>query len=205
MGQAEPQPRRYTVAEYQALEEQSEFRHEYFEGEVFAMAGASTTHNTLVLNCALALRVGLRGQACRVFAESVQLAVEQGRYYNYPDVVVTCSPADLSAKRIIEAPVLLIEVLSKSTANRDRSWKFNRYRQLASLRHYLLVSQGTCLVEWYRREESGVWSFTPLALFTDEIVIPELQTTLRLQDIYEDTGIAQMSIHPDADDNEPEH
>lgn len=196
--------RRYTVEEYFALEEQSPVRHEFFEGEVFAMAGASTTHNTLVLNCALALRTGLRGQACRVFAESVQLAVEHGRYYNYPDVLVTCAPGDLLADRTIEAPVLLIEVLSKSTANRDRSWKFNQYKQLPSLRHYLLVSQSTCLVEWYRREESGVWSFTPHVLFTDEIVIPELRITLRLQDIYEDTGIAQMSMHPGSEDDQPE-
>ncbi len=204
MGQAEPEHRRYTVEEYQALEKMADVRHEFFAGEVFAMAGASTTHNTLVLNCALSLRTGLRGQACRVFAESVQLAVEHGRYYNYPDVLVTCAPTDLLADRTVEAPILLIEVLSKSTANRDRSWKFNQYKQLPSLRHYLLVSQSTCLVEWYRREESGVWSFTPLVLFIDEIAIPELQVVLRLQDIYEDTGIAQMSIYPDADNKQPE-
>ena len=192
--------KRYTVAEYMALEMRSDFRHEFFEGEVFAMAGASIRHNTLVLNCAVALRNGLRGKPCRVFVESVQFAVEQGRYYNYPDVAVTCAPADLLAERTIESPVLLIEVLSKSTANRDRSWKFNQYKQLPSLQHYLLVSQTTCLVEWYRREESGVWSFTPLTLFTDELFIPELGTTLCLQDIYEDAGVTQMTIHPDPEE-----
>lgn len=192
--------RRYTVAEYMALEEQSDVRHEFFEGEVFAMAGATIRHNTMVLNCALALRAGLRGKSCRVFAESVQLAVEHGRYYNYPDVMVTCAPADLLAERTVESPTLLMEVLSKSTENRDRSWKFNRYKQLPSLRHYLLVSQTTCLVEWYRREDSGVWSFTPFALFTDELFIPELNLTLRLQDIYEDTGVTQMTIRFDSED-----
>ena len=202
MGQEEYETRRCTVPEYMALEEKAEIRHEFFEGEVFAMAGTSTTHNTLVLNCALALRAGLRGQACRVFAESVQLAVEQGRYYNYPDVLVTCAPADLVAQRTVEAPVLLIEVLSKSTANRDRSWKFNQYKQLPSLQHYLLVSQTTCLVEWYRREAGGIWSFTPLALFRDALFIEEIGLTLRLQDIYEDTGITQMSIHPDLEEEQ---
>ena len=197
MGQAESEARRYTVAEYMVLEAVAEVRHEFFEGEVFAMAGASTTHNTLVLNCAFALRADLRGQSCRVFTESVQLAVENGRYYNYPDVLVTCAPTDLAAQRTVTEPVLIAEVLSKSTANRDRSWKFNQYKNLASLRHYLLVSQTTCLVEWYRREASGVWSFTPLAAFSDEIVIPELALTLRLQDVYEDAGITQMSIHPE--------
>ena len=202
MGQEDQQRQRYTVQEYMNLEVRSEVRHEFFEGEVFAMSGASIRHNLLIGNCFLALRAGLRGRECRVFFESVQLAVEHGRYYNYPDVAVTCAPADLVAERTIEAPVLLIEVLSKSTQNRDRSWKFNQYKQLLSLRHYLLISQTICLVEWYRREESGVWSFTPLALFTDEMFIPELGLTLRLQDIYEDTGVTQMTIHPEPEDLE---
>ncbi len=183
-----------------ALEERSDVRHEFFEGEVFAMAGATIRHNLLVGNCYLALRASLRGKACRAFSESVQLAVEQGRYYNYPDVMVTCAPADLLAERTVTAPILLIEVLSKSTETRDRSWKFNQYKHLPSLRHYLLVSQATCLVEWYRREESGVWSFTPLALFTDEIVIPELELTLHLQDLYEDTDVTQMTVRFDSED-----
>ena len=114
--------------------------------------------------------------------------------------MVTCAPADLLAERTVTDPVLLIEVLSKSTENCDRSWKFNRYKQLPSLRHYLLVSQTTCLMEWFRREESGVWSFTPLALFTDELFIPELDLTLRLQDVYQDTGVTQMSIRFDSED-----
>ena len=94
--------KRYTVAEYMALEMRSDFRYEFFEGEVFAMTGASIRHNTLGLNCAVALRNGLRGKLCRVFVESVQLAVEQGRYYNYLDVAVTCALADLLAERTIE-------------------------------------------------------------------------------------------------------
>lgn len=200
MEQEKAAAKRYSVAEYMALEERSDVRHEFFEGEVFAMAGGTTRHNLLIGNCYAALRAGLRGRACRVFFESVQLAVEQGRYYNYPDVMVTCAAADLIAERTVTSPVLLIEVLSKSTETRDRSWKFNQYKQLPSLQHYLLVSQATCLVEWYRREQSGVWSFTPLALFTDELLIPELDLTLRLQDIYEDTGATQMTIRFDSED-----
>ncbi|GAB3871346.1 Uma2 family endonuclease [Hymenobacter segetis] len=188
--------RLYTVEEYMALEARSDVRHEFFEGKVFAMSGGSIRHNRLIGNCVFALRIGLRGKKCGIFFEGVQLAVEKGRYYSYPDVAVTCSVTDLAAERTIEAPVLLIEVLSKSTETRDRSWKFDRYKALPSLRHYLLVSQKTCLVEWYRREESGVWSFTPLAQFTDEIYFPELSLTLRVQDVYEDTGVVQMTIYP---------
>lgn len=200
MEQEKAIPRRYTEAEYMALEEQSDVRHEFFEGKVFAMAGGTAKHNLLIGNCYSMLRAGLRGRPCRVFFENVQLAVEAGRYYNYPDVMVTCLPADLQAERTMKAPVLLIEVLSKSTETRDRSWKFNQYKMLPSLRHYLLVSQVTCLVEWYRRQENGEWSFTPFTLFTDEISIPELDLVLRLQDVYEDTNITQMSIRFDSED-----
>ena len=113
--------RLYTVEEYMALEAQGGVRHKFFEGEVFAMADGTAKHNMLVLNCAFALRAGLRGKSCRIFAENVQLAVEQGRYYNYPNVQVTCAPDDLRAERTMKLPVLVIEVLSKSTETRDRS------------------------------------------------------------------------------------
>ena len=196
MGQAELQPHHYTTADYFALEEGSEVRHEFFEGEVFAMAGGTFLHNDLVLNCALSLRAQLRGKKCKALTENVQLAVDAGRYYNYPDVVVTCNLDDLKDGRTIKSPLLIIEVLSKSTENRDRSWKFDQYKKLPSLRHYLLVSQKTTLVEWYRREANEVWSFTPLTRFTDEIHFPELDVTLRLQELYEDTGLTQMSIQP---------
>ena len=192
--------RRYTVEEYLALEAQSGVRHEFFEGEVFAMSGGTVKHNLLIGNCYAALRASLRGKPCRTFFENVQLAVEQGRYYNYPDLMVTCAPDDLRAERTITSPVLVIEVLSKSTETRDRSWKFNQYKRVTLLKHYLLVSQETCLVEWYRRENSGMWSFTALAEFTDELFLPELDLTLRLHDVYEDTGITQMSIRYDSED-----
>ncbi len=202
MGQPDYQPapaesRRYSVTEYMLLEEESDVRHEFFEGEIFAMAGGSIRHNLLVLNCAFSLRTSLRDKKCLVVAENVQLAVERGRYYNYPDIAVTCDPTDLAAERTIGSPVLLIEVTSKSTERRDRSWKFERYKELPSLRHYLLVSQKTSLVEWYKREESGVWSHHTFTRFADELYIPEIDATLKLQDIYARTGLAQMTIYPD--------
>ena len=191
---------RYSVAEYQALEERSETRHQYYRGEVFAMAGGTLNHGSLILRCAAQLMAATEARGCRVFAESVQLMVAAGEYFTYPDVMVTCHPADVDAVRVVQHPVLLIEVLSDSMAEHDRLWKLFRYQNLPSLRHYLLVSQTTCLVEWYRREESGVWFFTPLTLFTDELFIPELGTTLCLQDIYEDAGVKQMTIHPDPEE-----
>ncbi|WP_303312248.1 Uma2 family endonuclease [Hymenobacter sp. BT730] len=198
---AHPQspPRRYTVEEYQALEEVSEQRHEFFEGEVYAMSGATPRHNLIAQNCAFALRQAVRGKGCRVFLEGVQLAVQEGHYHTYPDVMVTCDTEDLAAERTMRHPVLIIEILSPSTADHDRSWKFNQYKQLPSLQHYLLVSQHTCLVEWFRREESGVWSFTPLGELTDTLEIPELASTLRVRDIYDEIDITPMRAQPPAE------
>ncbi|MCA8832768.1 Uma2 family endonuclease [Hymenobacter pini] len=180
---------RYTVAEYQELEAASQQRHEFFEGEVFAMSGASATHHTIRQNCVITLRSGLRGRGCKVFDEGMQLAVSEGRYYTYPDVFVTCHPDDLREERIMRHPVLIIEILSPSTADHDRSWKFNQYKQLASLQHYVLVTQHTCLVEWFRREPSGVWSFTPLAELTDTLELPELCITLLVADMYDEVAV----------------
>ena len=194
MGQAEHQPRRYTVEEYFAFEEQSEVKHEFFDGEVFAMAGADVSHNLLGLNFATSFRQALRGRPCKVLMEGVQLAVQEGRHYTYPDVMITCDPDDQRAKRILHAPVLLIEVLSPSTAEYDRGRKFNQYKQLPSLQHYLLVSQTSWLVEWYRREANDIWSFTPLFEADDALVIPDLNINLTVAEIYEGTDIAPLKI-----------
>ena len=200
MGQAESQPRIYTVEEYMELEKHSNVRHEFYEGEVFARTGASARHNSIAGNTYAFLLYALRGKKCRAYFESVQLEVAEGRYYNYPDVMVTCSPDDLRAERTMKEPVLVVEVLSKSTEGLDRTWKFNQYKQLPSLKHYLLVSQTTCSVEWYRREANDIWGFTALVLFTDEIPLPELGIVLKLSDIYEETGVAQMVIRYDSEE-----
>lgn len=187
-------PRRYTVEEYFALEEVSEQRHLYYRGEVFAMSGGLGVHNLTVLNCVMSLRNALRGKGCRVYAENIRLAVREGELYTYPDVMVTCHPDDSPDKIMMHHPVLIIEVLSPGTESHDRIWKFSRYTQLASLQHYLLVSADKWLVEWYRREPSGVWSFTPLASQEDILTIPELQIQVPLADIY-----TELDIKPELD------
>lgn len=194
MGQAEPQSHRYTVAEYLALEERSEVRHEFFDGEIFAMAGADVSHNLIAGNLLVSFKLALRGQPCKVLMEGVQLAVEEGRHYAYPDVMITCDPDDQRAKRLLYAPVLLVEVLSPSTAEYDRGRKFKQYQKLPSLKHYLLVSQTSWLVEWYRREENGIWSITSLVEATDALVIPELNINLTVAEVYEGTGVAPLKI-----------
>ena len=194
------QPRRYTAEEYFTLEEKGELRHEFFEGEVFAMAGESIAHNTIAQNFVLALRPALRGKNCQVIIETVQLAVEANRHYTYPDIVVSCDPQDQRESRRLHHPLLIVEVLSPSTESYDRGLKFNQYKRIPSLRHYLLVSQKTWLVEWYQLSEHGVWGHTALAEAADTIIIPELNLTLTLAQIYEEAGVVPMKTGFEAEE-----
>lgn len=197
MGNAEAKPQ-YTAAEYFALEALSEVRHEFFEGEVFAVAGASVAHNTIASNFYVALRQSLRGKKCRVQIEAVRLAVEEGRHYVYPDVMVSCDPLDQRESQQLRRPVLIVEVLSSSTEAHDRGFKFNQYKKLASLRHYLLVSQTTWLVEWYQLTEHSAWAHTALAEAGDRQDIPELGLAMTLAEVYEEAGVAPLKLNFDA-------
>ena len=199
MGQAEHQ-KQYTVADYFALEAQSEVRHEFFEGEIFAMAGASIAHNTIAGNFYVTLRQSLRGKKCRVQMEAVRLAVEEGRHYTYPDVMVSCDPTDQRESQQLHLPIIIIEVLSPSTEAYDRGLKFNQYKKLPSLRHYLLVSQATWLVVWYQLTEHGAWAHTALAEAEDALAIPELGLAMTLAEVYEEAGVAPMKLNFEAEE-----
>ena len=196
MGHAEVQPRRYTVEEYFALEEASGVRHEFFEGEVFAMAGASIAHNIIAGNLYIALRQSLRGKKCRVQMEAVRLAVEEGRHYAYPDVMVSCDPHDQRESQQLHSPILIVEVLSPSTSAYDRGLKFKQYQKLPSLRHYLLVAQTTWRVEWYRRNEANEWVITVLTEPEEVLAIAELNLQLTVAEVYAETDVAPLRAEP---------
>ena len=202
--EAECAPRRCTVEEYFALEERGDVRHEFFEGEVFAMAGESTAHNLIAGNLYSALRTAVRGRGCRVFMEGIQLAVREGRHYAYPDVMVTCDPADLQAPRRVRHPVLLVEVLSPLTAAYDRRQKFRQYKQLPALRHYLLVSQSQWLVEWFRRTPDDGWLYEALTEPAERLAIPALNLDLTVAQVYEDAGVAPLRLAPPPPDDDAE-
>jgi Uma2 family endonuclease len=124
------------------------------------------------------------------------LAVRDEHYYTYPDVMVSCHPDDREAKQQYRYPVLIVEVSSPSTETYDRTLKFNQYQKLPSLRHYVLVSQKTWLVEWFQLTEHGVWAYAALAEADDFVTIPELNLTLTLADIYDETDIVPMQVMP---------
>jgi Uma2 family endonuclease len=150
-----------TGSGYLAWEAAQIERHEFINGEVFAMAGAEDRHVTVALNVAIALRPHLSGTPCRTFMSDMKLHVAAANSYFYPDVMVTCSSADVASPMSKSQPVLLVEVLSASTAAYDRGAKFAHYRRIASLQEYVLVDIDTRSTDVYRKRADGLWELHP--------------------------------------------
>jgi Uma2 family endonuclease len=160
MGQALQRPT-IGIDEFLAWDASQAERSELVCGSIFAMAGAEDRHVTAALNVAMALRGHLRDSACRTFMSDMKLRVEATGSVFYPDVMVTCSPADQANKLVKQAPVLLVEILSPSTAAYDRGEKFAHYRQIASLQEYLLVDLDSRRSDVYRKGADGLWVLHP--------------------------------------------
>jgi Uma2 family endonuclease len=160
MGQIYVAEKKYTVTEFLEMEEKSEIRHEYYDGEILAMAGTTMNHNDIVDNVRTFLKEIFRPKGCRIFAENIKVEAIESFYYPYPDVIVTCAPEDINGTYIVKHPSILVEVLSKSSANYDRGFKLRRYQEIASLQYYMLVAQYECYVEVYTRtDQPGVWTY----------------------------------------------
>lgn len=176
-----------TPAEYLALERQAEYKSEYYDGEIFAMTGASRKHNLIALNIGAELRDQLKGRQCETYANDMRVNVPATGLYTYPDVVVVCGTAQFEDEHLdtLLNPVLIVEVLSKSTARYDRSGKFSDYRSISSFAEYLLVAQDECRVEHYARQPDGRWLLTEHRALADVIQLNSIQCSLPLKEIYD--------------------
>ncbi|HMX11197.1 MAG TPA: Uma2 family endonuclease [Burkholderiaceae bacterium] len=162
MGQAQLASR-FDFATYMAWEAEQTERHEWVDGEVFAMTGARDAHNRIAGNLYVAFHQALRGSPCRVFMSDMKLRVESADAVFYPDVFVTCDARDRgpAADLAKQHPRLIVEVLSDSTAAYDRGRKFELYRQLPDLQEVLFVEQGRLQIDLFRRNAQGRWELYP--------------------------------------------
>jgi Uma2 family endonuclease len=146
-----------TEEQYLAFERASEIRHEYWRGEIFAMAGASEGHNLAAGNLFVAMQLALRDKPCRTYTHDMRVFAAKSRAYVYPDIVVAWPPIEFNdGKRdTLLNPQVVIEVLSPSTESYDRGRKFDLYRQSESLKQYVLVSQDEARVMSYIRQSHG--------------------------------------------------
>ncbi len=160
-----------TVEEYLAAEAASLDRHEYLDGEVFAMAGASPRHSLISVNLSSALNLQLADSNCNVRNGDMRLRTSPAGLYSYADVVISCAPEKFDGDTLLN-PVVIIEVLSQSTGNYDRSLKFERYRQIPSFREYLVVAQDRVYIEHHVRSDSSGQTSWTLREFTsgDDVI-----------------------------------
>lgn len=159
-----PQPAHQTgctVEEYLALEEASIERHELIHGEIYAMAGGTAAHASVSLNLASAFKNHLRGTSCQSFMAEMRLNVQASDAYFYPDVFVTCGAEQRAQQQAKTDAVLVVEVLSPSTAAFDRGAKFAHYRLLPGLTEYLIIDLETRTADHYRKAENNTWVLHP--------------------------------------------
>jgi Uma2 family endonuclease len=176
----------YTPAEYLDRERKADYRSEYYDGEIFAMAGASEPHNAIANNIARSLGNQLVSRGCRVYQSDMRVKVRATGLYTYPDVVTVCGKPEFddSVLDTIVNPTILVEVLSPSTANYDRSIKFDHYQQLESLKHFVLAEQVRPHIEVYTREAANRWSFSAFNGLAAVAELPAVGCVLPLSDAY---------------------
>ncbi len=176
-----------TPEEYLAFERDSEQRHEFLNGEVLLMAGASANHNLIVTNMLASLHSQLRQRPCVVYPGDMRVKVNRTGLYTYPDVSVVCgSPQFEDEQRdTLLNPLLLVEVLSPSTESYDRGKKFQHYRTLASVQEYLLVAQDSPRIECYLRQENNQWLLDDVTGLEAIVELVSIQCRLPLTDVYE--------------------
>lgn len=180
----------YTVAEYLDREEDSLDKHEYRDGEILLMAGASPNHGLIAANTIRAFGNRLTGKPCRIYDSSVRVRIPRTVLYTYPDATVFCGelrtdPNDAKGETATN-PRVIIEVLSPSTEAYDRGEKFTRYRMLDSMEEYLLISQTNASVESFYRQPDGTWLLTPVAGLEASVRLRSLGMEIPLAEIYSD-------------------
>lgn len=179
------QIQRYTPKQYLEIERKADFRSEYVNGEMLAMAGASREHNRITLNLGSALTEKLRATPCEPFTTDMRVQISATRY-TYPDVVAACEPEfQDSSLDVLINPLVIIEVLSPTTESDDRGWKFAHYRRSPTLTDYIMVAQNRPSVEHYSRHGQDLWTLREYTSLSDILLLESLSCEIRLEDIYE--------------------
>lgn len=184
------QEKLYTIEEYLALEEKAETKHEFDNGKIIEMPGEKFNHNTIAANVLFALMLAFRTQQknCFVQTSDIKILIPAADSFVYPDVAVICEKPQFYADRedVLMNPLLIVEVLSESTARYDREKKFEKYKTLSSLREYVLVAQEEPFVEvfYLHDPENELWKISHASKLEASVQLYSIDVTLKLEDIY---------------------
>lgn len=175
-----------SIEDYLSLEESADEKHEYYRGEIFAMAGGTIAHNQIVSNMVSEVNFFLREKDCQVFPSDLKVHNEANSLFTYPDISIVCGELQKWQGRndTITNPVVIIEVLSESTQLYDRGQKFKLYRSIPSLKEYLLISSIEYMVEQYTKQADDVWSFCELTNPEDRMSIESIGFSFAIKELY---------------------
>jgi Uma2 family endonuclease len=181
------QPRRFSVREYLAREEQALTKNEYFQGEIVAMAGASIAHNIITGNVFSHLHALLKNRDCRPFGSDQRIKVEEAGSFLYADVTVICGDVVTASDdpNSVTNPRVIIEVLSESTEGKDRGKKLKLYLKLDSLREYVLISQDEPRIDRLFRKSDGTWTMSIVEGLKDWVDLESIECRLAMAEIYD--------------------
>ena len=190
---ASPQNSLLTPEEYLQLEAASDIKHEYLDGEIYAMAGATDTHVTIAGNIFALLLAHLRGSDCRVYISDMKVSIEAKNRFFYPDVMVTCDTQDRENSTYKQFPRLIIEVLSDSTEAFDRGDKFADYQSLPSLQEYVLINTRKARIECFRRTDEGLWLLQFYELEDSRFALTSMEFTGKISEVYEQVDFIEQA------------
>jgi Uma2 family endonuclease len=179
--------KRWTPEEYLAFERSSDQKHEFIDGEIVAMVGASRNHIKISGNAFASLHTQLRNHQCEIYQSEMRVRVNQWRYF-YPDIVIVCGEAQFQDDADVDTllnPTVIIEVLSPSTEKYDRTTKFHFYRGMASVREYMMIAQDSPRVERFVRQDDGSWRLNDFDGMDASFELKSIEATLALADIYQ--------------------
>jgi Uma2 family endonuclease len=178
--------RRYTLAEYLALEELAEYKSEFYNGEIFSMAGGSPEHSRIAANCMYAMMGAFEEKGCQVFESNLMIKIEKLNVVLYPDASVFCAPLERDAafSTLVKNPTLILEVLSKGTAKQDRGSKFIKYQMIPSLQSYVLVEQNEPRVYVAHKSTLGAWEFSDYFGLEEVVDLKPLGVSIPMKQIY---------------------
>ncbi len=195
-GQVQTQSR-ISPEEYLQIERRATYRSEFLNGEMFAMAGGTRQHNRISSNLVSEINQHIKSRDCNIYSSDLRVHVPSTGYFTYPDIVITCGKEDFTDAHndILVNPLVIMEILSDSTASIDRGRKFEQYRELASLVEYLLIEQRTPHIEQYIRHDPQEWRYRIIRGIDKQVLIPTIDCTLSLRDIYHKVEFLPHAAH----------
>ena len=182
----QPKIKYMSPEEYLALEEAAEFKSEYYQGEIFNMAGASISHNRIAMNLSSEINIVLKNTKCQVFMSDMRIWISSKEFFTYPDILVVCNIPEFYSNRndTITNPLIIIEVLSKSTENYDRGNKFLFYRSIPTFQEYILIDQYSVHIEHFYIGVDGNWILKEYDHLNDILKFTKIDFQIPLKDIY---------------------